>query len=69
MEILVKFLGYVNYIIFWKNNFPQNVTKSINHRIVECRCVVSWEFVILKIQNVKWKVSLVDCLYNDAKGH
>ena len=31
---------------------------------------VSWEFIILKIQeNIPWTMSLSGCLYNDGKDH
>ena len=40
MERLLNFkviiMENVNFISFYKSNFPQNVKNGINHKIVEC---------------------------------
>lgn len=73
LEILVKFLWYLNYIRFPKSNFVQNMKKNINHKNVESCWLeeyeyiviserVFWKLALLKIQNILLKMSLVEYL-------
>lgn len=80
-QMLVKLMWYVNYISFWKINFPQNVKKSINHKNdiwMSLLCGIKLMLADTKMcfgTLLFWKLktfhemALMECLYNYARDH
>ena len=56
MERLLNFkviiMENVNFISFYKSNFPQNVKNGINHKIVECHCLEAFGSYLKTLKRV-----------------